>query len=204
MPRNPGDGVSCFAARCCVVWPCVAQQRDPSWRTIFHCHAANSEQKRTGKLRHSATLPCSVGRTREEKKKHKRQRWRDSVRIIPRFGKREEGGDATWSLTILSYHISRPQAYVQDLVAQTIWRKLWKMGWKEAGASWVRIDVLFSQHSWNSKNIPSLHRLLFLNTCLGKQFLWLNNFKNLHDLHKLQIAFRGYDLEMTFKRSSTT
>lgn len=118
----------CFAARCCVVWPCVARQRDPSWRTIFHCHAANSEQKRTGKLRHSTTLPHSEGRTREEKKNIRDRDGEILCASSPNLEKREEGGNATWTLTALSDHISRSQAYVQDLVAQMTRRKLWKNG----------------------------------------------------------------------------
>lgn len=74
-----------------------------------------------------------------------------------------------------------------------------KMGWKDAGASSVRIDVLFLQHSWNGKNHPLLHRLLFLSTCLGEQFLWLNNLRYLHDLHKMMLALRRYDLEISSK-----
>lgn len=130
----------CFAARCCVVWPCVAQQRDPSWRTIFHCHAANSEQKRTGKLRHSATLSCSVGRTRGEKKKHKRQRWRDSMCIISKFGIREEGGvpPGLWQFCQITSADHKP-------MFKTWWprqheERYGKMGRKEAGASIVHSD----------------------------------------------------------------
>lgn len=75
------------------------------------------------------------------------------------------GGDATWSLTVLSKHISRSQTYVQDLMAQMTRKAI------EGCKSWQSVygcAVLTTQ-------LKSQQLFLFSQTVVILALAWVNN-----------------------------